>query len=175
MERLLDREPGEVEDTEQPILGPNALEVPRVSRDLGAKDLARDLHVEPDDLTNLASAPLELKLAVSPRCTVLRPQVTTVLSTGRLPMSCRIPGITVPSAVPRRLPQSSRSNRQRSPPSGPSVARTMSLGGRHPELCPATDGEHWPPSGRRCRLSAFSYQLLSTRRVSAACGSLLLL
>jgi hypothetical protein len=148
-ERLSDREPGELEDTEQPIPGPNALEVPRVSPGLGAKDLARDLHIEPDDLTNLASAPLELQLAVSPRCTVLRPQVTIALSTGRLPMSCRIPGLTVPSAVPRRLPQPSRSNRQRSPPSGPSVARTMSLGGRRPTLCPATDGEHVPPSGGR--------------------------
>lgn len=58
-------EPGELEDTEQPILVSNALEVLRTRRGIGSEDLARHLRIEAEDLTKLASAPLEMKLAVS--------------------------------------------------------------------------------------------------------------
>lgn len=57
-------EPGELEDSEQPILVANALEVLRARRGLGSEDLARDLRVELEDLNKLASAPLEMKMAV---------------------------------------------------------------------------------------------------------------
>lgn len=57
-------EPGELEDTEQPVLVSNALEVLRERRGLGSEDLARDLRIESEDLEELASAPLEMKLDV---------------------------------------------------------------------------------------------------------------
>ncbi len=57
-------EPGELEDSEQPILVANALEVLRERRGLGSEDLAKDLRLEVQDLNKLASAPLEMKLAV---------------------------------------------------------------------------------------------------------------
>ncbi len=57
-------EPGELEDSEQPILVANALEVLRARRGLGSEDLARDLRLGVEDLNKLASAPLEMKLAV---------------------------------------------------------------------------------------------------------------
>ncbi len=57
-------EPVELEDTEQPILVSNALEVLRTRRGLGSEDLALDLRIETEDLEELASAPLEMKLAV---------------------------------------------------------------------------------------------------------------
>jgi len=57
-------EPGELEDTEQPILVSSALEVLQTRRGIGAEDLARDLRIEAEALEELASAPLEMKLAV---------------------------------------------------------------------------------------------------------------
>jgi len=49
---------------------------------------------------------------------------------------------SVAPVFPVRVPLAyAVSNRQCSPPSGPSVAPTMSLGFRRPTLCPATDGE----------------------------------
>ena len=57
-------EPGELEDTEQPVLVSNALEVLRTRRGLSSEDLARDLRIEPKDLEELASAPLEMRLTV---------------------------------------------------------------------------------------------------------------
>jgi Zn-dependent peptidase ImmA (M78 family)/transcriptional regulator with XRE-family HTH domain len=57
-------EPGELEDTEQPILVFSALEVLRTHRSLNYEDLARDLRIEPEDLNKLASDPLEMKLEV---------------------------------------------------------------------------------------------------------------
>lgn len=59
-----DGEPGEPEDTEQPILVSNALEVLRTRRGIGSEGLARNLRIEAEDLEELASAPLEMKLAV---------------------------------------------------------------------------------------------------------------
>lgn len=57
-------EPGELEDTEQPVLVSNALEVLRTRRGLDSEDLARALRIESEDLKKLAQAPLEMKLAV---------------------------------------------------------------------------------------------------------------
>jgi Zn-dependent peptidase ImmA (M78 family) len=57
-------EPGELEDTEQPVLVSNALEVLRTRRGLDSEDLARALRIESADLKKLAQAPLEMKLAV---------------------------------------------------------------------------------------------------------------
>jgi hypothetical protein len=57
-------EPGELEDSEQPILVSNALEVLRTRRGLGSDALARNLRIETEDLEKLASAPLEMKLTV---------------------------------------------------------------------------------------------------------------
>lgn len=57
-------EPGQLEDTEQPVLVYNALEVLRTQRGLGYEDLARDLRIEAEDLEELASASSEMKLAV---------------------------------------------------------------------------------------------------------------
>ena len=57
-------EPGELEDSERPTLVASALEVLRERRGIGSGDLAKDLRVEPEDLNTLASAPLEMKLAV---------------------------------------------------------------------------------------------------------------
>ncbi len=59
------REPGELEDSEQPVLVSNAREVLRTQRGLGSEDLARDLRIESEELEKLASAPLKMKLAVS--------------------------------------------------------------------------------------------------------------
>ena len=57
-------EPGQLEDTEQPILVSNALDVLRTRRGLDSEDLARDLRIQSEDLEELASAPLEMKLTV---------------------------------------------------------------------------------------------------------------
>jgi hypothetical protein len=57
-------EPGDLEDSEQPILVSNALEVLRTRRGLGSDALARNLRIETEDLEKLASAPLEMKLTV---------------------------------------------------------------------------------------------------------------
>lgn len=57
-------EPGELEDSEQPVLVFNALEVLRTHRGLNSEDLARHLRIEVEDLKKLASPPSETKLAV---------------------------------------------------------------------------------------------------------------
>jgi Zn-dependent peptidase ImmA (M78 family)/transcriptional regulator with XRE-family HTH domain len=57
-------EPGELDDTEQPVLILNALEVLRTRRGLDTEDLARNLRIEPEYLNQLASDPLEMKLEV---------------------------------------------------------------------------------------------------------------
>jgi Zn-dependent peptidase ImmA (M78 family)/transcriptional regulator with XRE-family HTH domain len=57
-------EPGVLEDTEQPVLIANALAVLEKHRKLGHEALARDLHIRPEDLKELASRPLEMKLTV---------------------------------------------------------------------------------------------------------------
>jgi hypothetical protein len=57
-------EPGELENTEQPVFVSNALEVLRTRRGLDSEDLARAPSIESEDLEKLASAPMEMKLAV---------------------------------------------------------------------------------------------------------------
>jgi hypothetical protein len=49
---------------DQPVLVSNAMEVLRTRRGLDTEDLARDLRIESEDLDELASAPLEMKLTV---------------------------------------------------------------------------------------------------------------
>ncbi len=58
------REPGELEDTEQPILVSNAVEVLHTRRGLSSEDLAQELRIECEDLEELALAPLKMKLDV---------------------------------------------------------------------------------------------------------------
>lgn len=57
-------EPGELENTEQPVFVSNALEVLRTRRGLDSEDLARAPSIESEDLEKLASAPMEMTLAV---------------------------------------------------------------------------------------------------------------
>lgn len=62
--RWQDGEPGQLEDSEQPVLISNALEVLETRRGIGYEALARDLHIMPEDLRELASTSLEAKLEV---------------------------------------------------------------------------------------------------------------
>lgn len=59
-----DGEPGQLEDSEQPVLIANALQVLEKERGIGYEELAQELHIMPEDLKELASTPLEMKLSV---------------------------------------------------------------------------------------------------------------